>query len=882
MQGLIAGISFERRLMAGAAVIAAVAVSAPAVAQTRNFDVPEQPASRGIPAFAKQAGVQILASGSLVAGKRTKQVRGRYPVEEGLRRLLDGTGLVASFNGSGQIITIQPAPAAKASAVEEERAAASEEIVVTGTNIRGVEPDSSPIQRISRTEIDARGAVTAEQLITQLPANFNSVNANAVGATRDFSNVYAVNGVDLRGLGPGTTLVLLNGRRLAPSANGIAVDVSLIPMPAVERVDILTDSASSIYGSDAVGGVVNFVLQDRFDGLEAAAGIGFTDDGAQDEFRGALTAGTHWSSGHIVASVNYLDRSPLDTSERSFARGVTGLYYLVPKETRGGLFISAGQRVGNRLALSGEVLVGGRDTSQAVFRYNGLSGGRPNTVSDTYDGRARNQFVSLGASYDAGAPLRLELAGSFSRVNETSHVTRVPSLTPASEYTTRSLTRGYDIGLKADGVLVQLRSGKLAYSVGGGFTRESLVQDNAITVVRPKRSTRYAFGELHVPLIGPDNAVPMIHRFEANLSGRYSDYSDFGSDFSPKVGLLWSPVSGFNIRGSYGLSFRAPYLSNLAEGGIYQLYNVTGFGLPSPMPGVASPVGLYIDAGVVSDLQPETAKILTFGTDIKPAPIPGLGLSITFVRIDYDNRISRGDTSRGTGFFFQPSLYPELFNFSPSRDDLSEILATARVAPGNVTGFDQSNLDALVNNVDYIVDNRLRNIASSKQRALDAALSYQFALGRTEISLGGQATYILSYKARTAPSSGPISQINQFGKPADFRAMSYAGFRHDQFSARLSANYITGYDNPITPASPHIDDWLTLDLTASYRFAERSGPLKGLSAHFIVQNLLDAAPPYVAELGPGTTAGLIEPIGHDPANASPIGRFISLELRKRF
>src|SRR4051812_37090409 len=102
------GMSLQQHLMAGAAIVA-VATASPAMAQTRSFNVLAQPASRGIPAFARQAGLQILASGNVVANRRTNEVRGSHTVDEGLRILLRGTGLAAGGRDGTGIITIRAA-----------------------------------------------------------------------------------------------------------------------------------------------------------------------------------------------------------------------------------------------------------------------------------------------------------------------------------------------------------------------------------------------------------------------------------------------------------------------------------------------------------------------------------------------------------------------------------------------------------------------------------------------------------------------------------------------------------------------------------------------------------------------------------------------------
>ena len=122
--------------------------------------------------------------------------------------------------------------------------------------------------------------------------------------------------VNLRGIAEGTTLVLLNGRRLAPGFRSAAVDISALPLSAIERVEILTDGASALYGSDAVGGVVNFILREDFEGVETRLRAGAAD--GLNEYRASQALGNSWDTGNFVASVEYFQRDALDAADRDF------------------------------------------------------------------------------------------------------------------------------------------------------------------------------------------------------------------------------------------------------------------------------------------------------------------------------------------------------------------------------------------------------------------------------------------------------------------------------------------------------------------------------------------------------------------------------------
>ena len=164
---------------------------------------------------------------------------------------------------------------------------------VTGTNIKRVDTETAaPIETITREDIQASGLQTISEVVRQITAN------NSGTVSPSFTNGFSASGsaVSLRGLGSNNTLVLLNGRRLAnfglaDDGRASYVDLQQIPFEAVERIEVLKDGASAIYGSDAVAGVVNVILRQQYTGFTttATAGIGANGEGAQA--KGAVTFG---------------------------------------------------------------------------------------------------------------------------------------------------------------------------------------------------------------------------------------------------------------------------------------------------------------------------------------------------------------------------------------------------------------------------------------------------------------------------------------------------------------------------------------------------------------------------------------------------------------
>jgi outer membrane receptor for ferrienterochelin and colicin len=143
-----------------------------------------------------------------------------------------------------------------------------EEIVVTGSHIRGAEVAGSKLIVISSEQIEASGYGRVGDVLATVTQNFNRAN-EAVGEP-GFFNLNHGSEVQLRGLGVGTTLTLVNGQRQGASGwQGSFTDVSTIPVSAIERIEILPEGTSALYGSDAIGGVVNIVLRRNFEGIEA-------------------------------------------------------------------------------------------------------------------------------------------------------------------------------------------------------------------------------------------------------------------------------------------------------------------------------------------------------------------------------------------------------------------------------------------------------------------------------------------------------------------------------------------------------------------------------------------------------------------------------------
>jgi iron complex outermembrane receptor protein len=205
-------------------------------------------------------------------------------------------------------------------------AQADQRVIITGSSIKRIATEGAlPMQVITRADLDREGITSAEQLILDLAANGTGLdnlasNADVVGGAQRGNN--GASSANLRGQGSNATLILLNGRRVASHGlNGGQVDLNQIPMAAVERIEILKDGASATYGTDAVGGVINFILRTNFNGLRAQAVADVTQHGGGNIYRGSIVGGLgnlESDKYNVLATFSYLDAKALRGDQRAF------------------------------------------------------------------------------------------------------------------------------------------------------------------------------------------------------------------------------------------------------------------------------------------------------------------------------------------------------------------------------------------------------------------------------------------------------------------------------------------------------------------------------------------------------------------------------------
>lgn len=328
--------------------------------------IPPQPLGAALQALAKDRGFQVVYESAQINPLQTKGATGELTSEEALTQLLLGTGMTYKFY-DGNAVSILPinaktprqariesansgAPGAdqskgegkdtsssfrlaqatqgasesdvpvdkdKQSEPDSEKKTALEEITVTGSHIRGEAPPGVNVIVIDRDQIDKSGYARIGDLLATVPQNFTGVSETF--NQTNVSNLARGSEVQLRGLGPGTTLTLLDGQRLPTGGTyGAFVDISSIPLAAIERIEILPDGASALYGSDAIGGVVNIVLRKDYQGAETRARFAEASGGQAKQEQASQLFGIHWDSGHITLGYQYFRQDDFTQGSRDY------------------------------------------------------------------------------------------------------------------------------------------------------------------------------------------------------------------------------------------------------------------------------------------------------------------------------------------------------------------------------------------------------------------------------------------------------------------------------------------------------------------------------------------------------------------------------------
>jgi iron complex outermembrane recepter protein len=972
----------------------------------QQFHIDAGDATLTLNEFSRQSNLQLLFDYNIVRGRKTHPISGEFEAQEALKQMLADTGLEFDFinkrtlavtlidqeQKSGSAVATGPSttPPARARSVEPQtvthegsgtgdpaadaKAPELEEVRITGTNLRGEPPVGEHVISLGREDdIEPSGAATVQDFLRTLPQTFGGgpTEDTRVG-TEALTNSGLGAGINLRGLGAGATLVLINGRRLAPAGTqGEFVDIEAIPQSAVERIDVLPDSASALYGADAVGGVVNLIMRDNFSGVETLAryGSGTSDELGEAQF--AQTLGKHWDSGNGMLSIEYYHRDALPASARAYGTsdltafggsnfnspyGNPGTLFvgptpyaiptaqngahltaadlvagtlnlqdrlleadILPSQKHLSLYGSGKQEITDSIRAYGDVLLSHREaTLQATgaqatlpvystnpFYVNPTGGTGPVTVDydflndlgpEVNDSRVNTANITAGVEFDAGASWRLNLYANYARENEIEHTTglvnfnalyaaladpnpatafnpfgdgsnnnpsTVQAISASNRFYIDSQIRSAD--LATDGPIAHLPGGAVKLALGAEQREQlfsSLYPVTALNPIPPTDLSRHvtaAFGEITVPLFGKDNGAAGYRRLELSVAARYEHYSDFGAAATPKFGLLWSPLESTAFRGTWGRSISPPTLASLDQ--------TANQVVTDPLPDASSHTGVtntLVKAGGNSSLTVQSAKSWTTGLDFTPrVQIPGLSISLTYFDINFSDRIATPPVD--ANLLNDPGL-AEFIIRNPTAAQIAAACGSGIYALGTIQQCLNSNPGA-------IFDARQQNIGSVRTRGLDVSAAWERSTDYGNIKLGFEGTYLFEFSQQATPTSPAESLLNTENNPVNLKLRTTAAWQRSRFGVTTGLNFQNSYrDTGSIPNRP-VSAFATVDAQLRYELGSYDGGwLQNTRLELNAINLFNVSPPFLNNQAAS--------LGYDQANADPLGRQLSLQIRK--
>jgi iron complex outermembrane recepter protein len=898
-RGCVAAFTISLTLLLPLAAPAAATGSTALADAKARFDIPAEDLGKALRDFAIQANYNLSYDPTSVQHLKAAAVKGEFTVPDALSLILRGTHLravninentiqvldstlpTAEQNAARPAAVVRlayatpdaqaptsapayrntPAPSSSSSTADDNKTPGLEEIVVTGTNISGVENKTVPLLTFDRDAIDRSGYATVADFITSLPQNVksggNSPDGQLAPTGLGLLNIDNSTAANLRGLGSNSTLTLLNGHRLAPSAYGSGVDLSMIPLSAVERIEVLTDGSSAVYGSDAVGGVVNIILRKDFDGAETSARLDTQARGGGELKQIGQSLGKTWGSGGALAVFEFQDADAIRSDQRSFTGNLPRPTDVFPASKRYSGTLTAHQSLGASFEFFADALIEHNDGLQAVT----LGGFTTQTQITT--SKTNSDSANAGFRWQPFGDWHLEGDALFSQVDTLTTTVYNP---PNFGYINgrpelRNLDTIEEADLKLDGTLWSSGGSSLKAALGASYRQEdfsSLIE--YANLDRPAdRHIHAAFAEFYAPLVTAENTLPGVQKLDLSAAVRDDSYSDFGSKINPRFGVFWSPVDQIGVRAAYSTSFRAPnpieIISTVTDTSVF-----VESGFPQPQDPSGNTGVIFFGNRV---LGPETSRNLTAGLDFTPTALPNTRFSLNYYRIIYSNRIIASPIA--ADIFVNPQIYGPLIRQFPN-DAAVEAFVAGLEPPQTVVDFTTNHTGLTGVRLGFPYGDI--NAAKESTQGLDLVAHSILNLdAANKLILDFNATYIKDIETNFCDSCVGTDLVDTYGQPLKLRLRASAGWSDGVFTSNAAVNYANAYsDTNFIPAG-RIAAFTTVDLTASWHIRA-----SGTTLAFNIINAFNSGPPLT---GPG-----LNNVKYDPINADPRGRTLSFQVRQ--
>lgn len=894
------------------------------------------------------------------------------------------TGLALSLSMAG------------AAAAQDAGESDDDAIVVVGTSIRNVAPAGAQEFTVSAAQIESKSVQSTGELMATIPQMFNFGNLQTVNSG---GIQLTVNRTNIRSLpqsigGSSPTLILLDGHRIV----GMGVkqsypDPDVIPPFLIERVEVLTDGGSAIYGSDAVGGVLNFVTKRNFDGVQAGVRQSFGDDYRATDVNVAV--GKAWDTGSAYVAYNFARHNAVYGSSRGFIKAIDWNTFLPTSKNCSPANVTVGGQTyavvgGNSLQLGNDNLCDRSDTQAFYPRQDrhSVMGGFRQDLNDSieieikgYYSQRRNlndggplqgnasvlgadvpanpgfppfvppspaqfanpNYISIGGgdtstqavgfdfgpvngfertrtklwSYGFTPTLTWKIPGDWQMkalfnygksrttafnpgTNDQAIAARVldgtlnpynvvqsspTAIAEALDFLSYGEGKASLLNAKAtvDGPLFPLPAGELRVAVGGEYIKEKfagITAENTVAaaiatpLARASRSVKSAFGEASIPVVGPDMEWP-IHSIDLSASVRFDDYSDFGSNWAPNLGVSVKPVEWLNLRARWNKSFQAPSIVNLSQAGTPTIgvnpafiFNFVPLLLNPAVPSNGGP--LVAMQGAVSPLQPQKARNYNLGFDISPPFVDGLDIHFTYFNIDYRGTI--GQPALGFGPFYNVPAFQNSFIMLPTIAQIEQFL-TERGGPPAAIANAIAAVQAQGGNAYAVADVRQRNLGVTKLDGFDVSFDYSHPVSFGSIYANFNSTYLNS--SVTAADGTNFEEDAAGVDGSRFNSTFTVGATvGDNFRGQLTWTHRHSYRlrAPAALNQTRVGAFDPFNLFMQYDIDQGSLPPVTLSLG--VDNMFNSSPPLFRAVDAAGNAGY--------ANGNPLGRVVHLGASLEF
>ncbi|MDJ0653622.1 MAG: TonB-dependent receptor [Xanthomonadales bacterium] len=802
-----------------------------------------------------------------------------------LALLLTPTGVTA------QDETDRSRPESATTATAED-AIVLERIEITGSRLKRTDAEGAlPVTVFSRQVLEASGEHSLAEFI-------RSLSFNTFGSYRSQSGVdgMGTSQVDLRGMGSRRTLVLVDGRRLSKAPQSTAYqNLNLIPMGAVERIEVLSDGASAIYGSDAIGGVVNIITRDDYEGAELSYGQGRIDAGGGEREFGTAVLGWSNDRSRIMAAMSRFERDisgaqDFEWYQRSYSfysnnfqtidpatgqvnSGVTAIpggcvqsdaFLLVPdgtslsgerctydfnrmmasenSSTIEGLFLTGEHDINGNWTLWSDATISRSDAfgHWAPRPFSNLFFGAP-LAPDSPNNPTNPQSAMFDPAFGPNVPVlyfhRLDALGNrdwfydteltdlqlgargyaggvsllfgvrtsrgttegdahnqilpeviLSHINDGTYDLQNPVGNPAQVLDAMTYDNydawDYDQDeafATASWDLFEIKGAPVQWVLGGEFRRESF--DWASDSFGDRTETRT---DRDVTSLYFETLFPLNEDLELSAAGRYDRYSDWGSDFTPKISMRWRVTDNLLLRASRGEGFRAPQLV------INTVEPSEGFGLTYSDQRSCDAIGqppecliFYETRFIVSPaLTAEHSDQYSVGLVWEPASWASLTLDY------FDIELSQEIHSFGQS----DVLYADQAGFP-----VPPGLAVERASNGLITG----------------ITHGWANYGGTQTSGIDVNAGLSFDVGTGSLRSNLQLSYVFDWAFQSIGGFDSGNLSGSLGAP-QFRATLSNSYEIGDFSVALNSHVIDEQDPYEWDLQNRVPTWVTSDLQFAY------------------------------------------------------------------